>query len=125
MSGESEKTEIDPTPGRVPGTKEFGHRNERRRSRNAELRDRSEQFSVAKRVLGPRFRHDAVADVVDVVNGYATTGLRDSSGTFRPMVIVAVRAVAGQPCDEQLAVTLLQALEASLPVETTMAQPEP
>jgi hypothetical protein len=113
MSGESEKTEIDPTPGRGPGTKEFGY-----------VRDRSEQFSVAKRVLGPRFRHDAVADVVDVVNGYATTGLRDSNGTFRPMVIVAVRAVAGQPCDEQLAVTLLQALEANLPIETTEAQPE-
>ncbi len=86
-------------------------RGERLRGRFADPRYGTEEFAAARDVLGRRFHPEAVADVVDVVTGYNSNGLRGTDGSFLPLVVVAVRAVAGRPCDEQLALALLLALE--------------
>lgn len=100
-----------PDPRHVPDSVPTGqvHRSERRHGRLGSPRYAAEAFAAARRVLGPRLHREAVADVVDIVHGYAKAGLRDDSGDFRGIVVVAVRAVA--PCDEDKAVALLVELE--------------
>lgn len=76
-------------------------------------RYRSAVFTAARDQLGASYHREAVADVVDVVTGYARSreGLRGADGRLRPIVVIAVRGVAGGDCDDQEAVSLLEVLE--------------
>jgi hypothetical protein len=76
-------------------------------------RYRSAVFTAARDQLGASYHREAVADVVDVATGYARSreGLRGRDGRFRPIVVIAVRGVAGGDCDDGEAVSLLEVLE--------------
>jgi hypothetical protein len=77
-------------------------------------RYRGAAFTAVRAQLGRSYHREAVADVVDVVTGYARSreGLRGEDGRFRPIVVIAVRGVAGGDCDEEQSVAVLEVLEA-------------